>query len=232
MKEINAVGDFAEEESLFMAWTEEKLPKIIQKADSKNKDVIADILFIRKNILDYNKVPRENIMFSNFKYLCDRFNLKEQKIYGYFGEAHVLQKPMGEKMDFGALVNQDKDFKDKTYTIISRYADSEMAAPSKFLPFFLRSGKEHTKSGISCDNPFLLYHSGISELKQLTVKNTNTFFDISQLNSPYSKSQRLMKSFGFLSLISGMKITDENLSTCDYAQGVLLIRNSEWAQPQ
>lgn len=231
LKKLHISSDFPNEDAVFLDWAKEKLPKIISNATIENNDIVKDILFIQKNLVDYNTVSRENTMFSNFKYLYERYNFKGEKIYGYFGEAHVLQKEMGEKKDFGALIKEDKYFNDKTYTIISRYLDSHMSAPSKFLPFFLRSGNEHTKSEISCDNTFLLYHSGISELKQLTKNNTNTFFDINQVNSPYRKSKRLIKSFGLFSLISGMEITDKTSSTSDYAQGLILIRNSDWAQP-
>lgn len=179
----------------------------------------------------YNSESRENIMFSNFKDLFKRSDWSKEKIYGYFGEAHVLQREMSQKKDFGALISEDQFFKGKTYTIISRYLDSEMAAPSKFLPFFLKSEKEHTKTSVSCDNPLLLYHLGIDELKDLTDNDTNTFFDLNKKNSPYRTSTRLIKSFGLMSLFSGMKITDKNATTTNYAQGLILIRNSDWAEP-
>lgn len=231
LNKLKLSDDFPLKESLFLDWAKEKLPKIVSNTDKENVDIVNDILFIRKNLIDYNSLSRENIMFTNFKSLCERYDLKDKKIYGYFGEAHVLQKQMGKKKDFGTLIKEDKYFTDKTYTIISRYLDSNMSAPSKILPFFLRSKNEHTKLEISCDNTFLLYHSGINELKELTNNDTNTFFDLNQINSPYRKSKRLIKSFGLLSLVSGMEIIDKNSFTSDYAQGVVLIRNSNWAEP-
>lgn len=106
-----------------------------------------------------------------------------------------------------------------------------MDAPSKYLPFFLKSNKEHTKTSVSCDNTFLLYHFGISDLEKITSHNTNTFFDINKSQSPYKNSLRLIKSTGLLSLFSGMEITDKNTAATDYAQGIILIRNSDWAEP-
>ncbi|MFH7010381.1 hypothetical protein ACHRV5_00830 [Flavobacterium sp. FlaQc-52] len=231
LKELGLSDVFPNDEALFLKWAKKRLPKMISNGNIKNKDIAEDVLFIQKNLADYTTSSRESTMYLNFKYLYERYNFKEEKIYGYFGEAHVLQKEINSKKDFGALVEEDVNFKNKTYTIISRYLDSDMSAPSKFLPFFLRSENEHTKSGITCDNPFLLYHSGINEFKQLTKNNTNTFFDLNQIDSPYRKSKRLIKSFGLFSLLSGMKITDETSSTTDYAQGLVLIRNSDWAQP-
>ena len=234
LSKLHLSSDFPKEENLFLEWIKDKLPKLVSSINlnATNKNYALDIEHIRKNIIDYKTTAREDIMFLNFNDLYKRYNFKGQKIYGYFGEAHVLQKEMNDKKDFGALMqNQNSPLKNKTYTIISRYLDSYMAAPSKYLPFFLKSDKEHTKTGVSCDNTFLLYHYGISDLKNVTNQNTNTFFDINQQKSPYKKSVRLIKSTGLLSLFSGMKITAKNTSTTDYAQGIILIRNSDWAEP-
>lgn len=233
LSKINLSSDFPKDENLFLEWIKDKLPKLISSinTNSTNINYLTDIEHIRKNIIDYKTTAREDVMFLNFNDLYKRYNFKGQKVYGYFGEAHVLQKEMNDKKDFGALMqNQNSPVKNKTYTIISRYLDSYMDAPSKYLPFFLKSDKEHTKTGVSCDNTFSLYHFGISDLKNVTNKNTNTFFDINKPKSPYKKSLRLIKSTGLLS-ISGMKITGKNTSTTDYAQGIILIRNSDWAEP-
>lgn len=222
---------FPTDEKLFLEWVKAALPSLITSQKNENDSIVEDIMFLRKNLIDYRTLPREKIMFSNFKYFYKRFNFKNEKIYGYFGEAHVLQKEMSSKKDFGALAADDQFLKDKTYTIISRYLDSKMAAPSKFLPFFLKSGNEHTKTAVSCDNSLLLYHSGIIDLKDVTANNTNTFFDLNQKDSPYRTSTKLIKSFGMLSLFSGMKITDKKSFSSDYAQAIILIRNSDWAEP-
>jgi len=37
------------------------------------------------------------------------------------------------------------------------------------------------------------------------------FFDLNEENSPYKQSNRLVRSFGLLSMFSGMNIVDENL---------------------
>lgn len=234
LSELNLSNDFPKDEKLFLKWAQNELPLIISKINlnSANLNCIKDIEHIKKNLIDYKSNNRENIMFLNFIDFYKRFNFANQKIYGYFGEAHVLQKEMNNKKDFGALLNNpNSPVKNKTYTIVSRYLDSYMSAPSKFLPFFLRSEKEHTKTEVSCDNTYLLYYFGINDLKKITTENSNTFFDINKSNSPYKNSVRLINSIGLLSIISGMNLTDKNASTTDYAQGIILIRNSDWAQP-
>lgn len=234
LSKLHLSSDFPKEENLFLEWIKDELPKLVSSINlnTTNKNYAIDIEHIRKNLIDYKTTAREDIMFLNFNDFYKRYNFEGQKIYGYFGEAHVLQKEMNDKKDFGALMqNQNSPVKNKTYTIISRYLDSYMDAPSKYLPFFLKSDKEHTKTSVSCDKTFLLYHYGISDLRNVTNQNTNTFFDINQPKSPYKESLRLIKSTGLLSLFSGMKITAKNTSTTDYAQGIILIRNSDWAEP-
>lgn len=235
LSKLNLSSDIPQDENLFLEWTEYELPKVITSINLNPTtiDYVRDIEHIRKNLVDYYKTTtREDVMFLNFIDLYKRYNFQGQKIYGSFGEAHVLQKEMNKKKNFGTLVkNPNSPVKSKTYTIISRYLDSYMDAPSKYLPFFMRSNQEHTKTAVSCDNTFLLYHFGISDLKKITNENTNTFFDINKIKSPYQNSLRLMESTGLLSLFSGMKITDKNTSATDYAQAVILIRNSNWAEP-
>ncbi|MEZ7497770.1 hypothetical protein QO200_03365 [Flavobacterium sp. Arc3] len=235
LSKLNLSSDIPHDENLFLEWAEYELPTLISSINlnSSTIDYERDIEHIRKNLVDYSKtMTREDVMFLNFIDLYKRYNFQGQKIYGCFGEAHVLQKGMNKKNNFGTLVkNLNSPIKSKTYTIISRYLDSYMDAPSKYLPFFLRSNKEHTKTAVSCDNPFFFYHFGISDLKKITNENTNTFFDINKPKSPYKSSLRIIESTGLLSLVSGMKITDKNTSATDYAQGVILIRNSDWAEP-
>lgn len=233
-KKLNISDKIPKDEANFITWGNEKLITIVNSIEenSVNSELIKDILHIRKNLVDYNNKSREKIMFSNFNEIYERYNLTGQKIYGYFGEAHVLQKEMNHIKDFGTLIKESNlPIRNKTYTVISRYLNSYMSAPSKFLPILIRDSNEHTKMSISSDNSFLLYHCGINDLKKVTEENSNTFFDINNMNSPYRKSLRLVESLGIFSLISGMKITNKNTATTDYAQGIILIRNSDWAEP-
>lgn len=234
LTELQLPNNFPKEKNQFLEWIKNDLPEHLSSIhlNSSNENYIKDIQHIVKNCIAYKTTNRENIMFLNFNSFYSRYHFAGQKIYGYFGEAHVLQKEMNHKKDFATLINStDSPLKNKTYTIISRYLDSYMSAPSKFLPFFLRSKKEHTKTVLTCDNSFLLYHYGISDLKKVTTENSNTFFDINKPQSPYKSSVRLINSTGLLSIFSGMAITDTNTSATDYAQGIILIRNSDWAQP-
>lgn len=233
-KNLNVGHEISTDDKEFIKWAKDELPSIISeiKKDSMNQKWINDILFIRKNLVDFNNQSREDFMFNNFCELYKRYNLEGKKIYGYFGGAHVLQKEMNNKKDFGNLIaTSDLPLSEKTYSIATRYVDSYMSAPSKFLPSLLRDDGEHTKMTNTCDNMALLYHYGINDLKSVTKEYSNTFFDINALNSPYKKSLRLINNIGLYSLLAGMKVTDKESVTTDYVQAIVLIRNSDWAEP-
>jgi len=233
-KNLNVRHKIPTDEKEMIQWAKEELSSIITEIekDPSNQNWIDDILFIQKNLVAFNNQSREDFMFNNFTDLYKRYNLEGQKIYGYFGGAHVLQKEMNNKKDFGNLiVKSDLSLSEKTYSITTRYVDSYMAAPSKFLPSLMRDDGEHTKMTNTCDNMALLYHYGINDLKSVTKEYSNTFFDINALNSPYKKSLRLINNIGLYSLLSGMKVTDKESVTTDYVQAIVLIRNSDWAEP-
>jgi hypothetical protein len=161
-----------------------------------------------------------------------KHNLEGKKIYGFFGGAHVLQKEINNKKGFGNLiVTSNLPLSKKTNSITTRYIDSYMSAPSKYVPSLRRDNGEHTKMSNTCDNMALLYHYRINDLKSVTAEYSNTFFNINALNSPYKNSLRLINNIGFYSLIAGMRITAKESVTTDYAQEIVLIRNSDWAEP-
>jgi hypothetical protein len=233
-KNLNIQQKIPTNEKEIIKWAKEDLSTIITKIklDSNNQKWIDDILFIQKNIVTYNEQSREDFMFNNFTNLYRRYNLEGQKIYGYFGGAHVLQRQMNNKKDFGNLVVKSKlPLSKKTYSIIAMYLDSYMSAPSEYLPPFIKDDTEHTKMGNTCDNMALLYYYGINDLKSVTKEYSNTFFDINSINSPYKNSLRLINNIGIYSLLAGMKVTDKESVTTDYAQAIVLIRNSDWAEP-
>ncbi len=221
-------------EKELIEWAKEELNTIISNIDrnSTNQKWIDDVLFIQKNLVSFDSQSREEFMLNNFLDLYNSYNLKGQKIYGYFGGAHILQKEMSEKKDFAnMIINSDLPLSKKTYSITTLYVDSYMSAPSEYLPPFIKDDSEHTKMSITCDNMALLYYYGINDLKNVTKEYSNTFFDINSSNSPYKNSLRLIDNIGLYSLLSGMKITDNEIVTTDYVQAIVLIRNSDWAEP-
>lgn len=233
-KKLNIKHKIPVNEQDLIKWADDKLPSIIGKIspNANNQKWIDDILFIQKNLISFDNQSREDFMFNNFIELYERYNLKNQKIYGYFGGAHILQQEINDKRDFGNLiVKSDLPLSKKTYSITSMYIDSYMSAPSEYLPTLIKDDAEHTKMSITCDNMALLYYYGINDLKSLTKKKSNTFFDINNLNSPYKNSLRLIDNIGLYSLLSGMKVTDKKTVTTDYVQAIILIRNSDWAEP-
>lgn len=221
-------------EKQIIKWAGDKLPAIISriKRDSINQKWIDDVLFIQKNIISFNSRAREDFMLNNFIDLYKRYHLKGQKIYGYFGGVHVLQKEMNDKNYFGNLiVKSNLPLSKKTYSIATMYLDSYMSAPSQYLPPLIKDDAEHTKMTNTCDNMALLYYYGINDIKSVTKEYSNTFFDINTLKSPYKNSLRLIDNIGLYSLLAGMRVTDKESVTTDYVQAIVLIRNSDWAEP-
>ena len=233
-KNLNIQQKIPANEKEIIQWAKEELPSLISKvkSDSNNQKWIDDILFIQKNLVYFNKQSREDFMIENFTDLYNRYNLEGQKIYGYFGGAHVLQRQMNSKKDFGNFIVKSKlPLSKKTYSITSIYLDSYMSAPSEYLPPLIKEDAEHTKMSLTCDNMALLYYYGINDLKSVTKEYSNTFFDINRKNSIYKNSLRLINNIGIFSLLGGMEVTDKESVTTDYVQAIILIRNSDWAEP-
>jgi hypothetical protein len=219
------------EKKQIVEWAKIELPKIIEK----NKDSIAsedlkDIIYIQQNLTDYFDKSRPELMFNNFKSQYERYNLENQKIYGYFGVAHVIQSEMNGYSDFSALIKEsDLVIKNKMFSMITMFSDSKWGIPSEYLPEPIRGEKRLTKIPISYDSPAIMYYYGISDLKNVTEENTNTLFILNNKNSPYKQSLRLTENIGLIP--RGMDITLKESVTTDYFGGVFLIRNSDWAEP-
>jgi hypothetical protein len=221
-------------DSLLIKWSKSELESIIQKTDTTNQNrLIMDLLLIQENIANYENKSRPKFLFDNFKKQYLRYNLKDQKIYGYFGLGHVIQKGMNNYDDFGTLIRKsDLPLNTKTFSIITLIVDSYMGAPTVTLPEPLRSNSDITKLPYTFDNIWIMYFYGINDLIKLTKEKTNTLFIIDSDDSPYRKSLRLVDNFSILPLLpENMSITDENSVSTDYTQGIFLIRNSDWAQP-
>jgi hypothetical protein len=214
-------------------WAKDKFLSIVKSNPKIEKEKLQDLLFIHKNLINYQNTKRSEMLFSNFKEQYQRFRLEGKKIYGYFGLAHVLQKEINNYDDFGALIKKSKlPLKDKTFTIITLIVDSYMGIPSEFLPKPLREESKITKIPYTFDKPLIMYFYGINDLKKITNENTNTLFVLNNAESPYKKTLRLIDNISLMPIFGdGITISDKQSAIVDYTQGILLIRNSDWAQP-
>jgi len=219
------------EKKKIVEWSNLKLSNIIEKnKDSIESLTLSSLEHIKFNLQEYFEKTRPELMFANFEKQFKRHELENQKIYGYFGIAHVLQSEMNGYEDFTALLKKsDLSINDKIFSIATIFSDSEWGIPSEYLPSPIQGEKKLTKIPISYDSPIIMYFYGVNDLKSVTKENTNTLFILNNEQSPYSQSLRLVDNFGLIP--RGMKITLNESVTTDYFNAVFLIRNSDWAEP-
>lgn len=190
-------------------------------ADSSKIKVIG----IDKNLNDKSRIPRDSAMVINFIHAVEKDSLSGESFYGFFGLAHVIQKGLNSNnYHYFAAKLVKKGF--KVNSILCMDVDSEMYMP-KNDQFPTPDNEKITFLGM--DGPIVLV-KGINDLKDACKKNTNTLFNLEGENSPYKKSQRLMNiKSNFIE--SNFSPYDENASTTDFIQYVMLLRNANAVTP-
>ena len=228
---LNIKTQIPREKKKIVEWSKLELPNIIEKnKDSIEQETLNNLEHIKFNLQEYFEEIRPELMFANFQKQFKRHKLENQKIYGYFGIAHVLQSEMNGYDDFTAILKKSNlSIKNKIFSIATMFSDSKWGIPSEYLPSPMRGKKRLTKIPISYDSPIIMYYYGINDLKRVTKEHTNTLFVLNNKQSPYSQSLRLVDNFGLIP--SGMDITLKESTTTDYFGAVFLIRNSDWAEP-
>lgn len=179
---------------------------------------------------------REETMTSNLLDLYQQHELKNRKVYGFYGLGHTLQAPIQAPMKGGfrpmasRLVETDNWFKEHILTANFLFADCHRVTKNKNLPFFLQSEGKYKRMPVSYDDIWIGYLHGINDLLRITEPNTLTLFKMDAPDSPYSKSNRLVtttKLLPFGQIINAQ----EGYVTTDYGQYMILVRNSNWAEP-
>lgn len=219
------------EKKKIVEWSKFELPNIIEKnKDSIDSLTLSSLEHIKFNLQEYFEKTRPELMFVNFEKQFKSRELENQKIYGYFGIAHVLQSEINGYDDFTAILKKsDLPIKNKVFSIVTMFSNSKWGIPSAYLPSPIQGEKRLTKIPISYDSPTLMYFYGVNDLKSVTKENTNTLFILNNKQSPYSQSLRLVDNFGLIP--RGIEITLNESVTTDYFDAVFLIRNSDWAEP-
>lgn len=177
------------------------------------------VIGIDKNIDDNSNVKRDSAMVINFKNTVKKLKLENEKFYGLFGYFHVLQNITENGNE--TLASGLKKSGIKTTSFVSYTLDSEMYLPKN--PQY-PSPENEKIDWANADGPLQLV-KGINDLKELSKPNSITLFKLNARNSPYLKSQYLIK---IKSRIFGENfLPQKNSSTTDYFQYVFLLRNSE-----
>ncbi|WP_282079884.1 hypothetical protein [Aquimarina algiphila] len=206
----------------------------LEKAGEILGDSYFDYWHILKNLKMSKDKGREEKIFKNFKEIYQQFNLADEKIYAYYGLGHVLQAPL--KNGIEPLANKIRmsglTIGENMVSMAMTYVDSKMIMPSDALPDFLRTGKIWSELDYSCESIFVYYQHGIKDLKRVSTPNTTNIYKLDGRNSPYIDSDRLLNFSMILPFLKNQKIEiDPEYNTTDYAQYVILIRNSGAARP-
>lgn len=170
-------------------------------------------------------IPRDSAMILNFKHIITQRGLENEQFYGLFGLFHVLQNGVNSN-NFQPFAARLRSNNFGVKSILCMNIDSEAYFPENNQ----YPTPPNEKIGLlNMDGPIVLA-KGINDLKKASEKNTSTLFNISKENSPYRGSSKLITS---KSNFINQQIApyDKNLSTSDFVQYVILIRNSQALSP-
>ena len=174
---------------------------------------------------DRTGISRDSLMVANFNNAVRNNHLQNEKFYGLFGFAHVLQGAY-HKNGYHYFASRlclapFKEF----YTVQSMICynlDSEVYLPKN--PQF-PTPEDEKASILNDDGPITLV-KGIKDMKKVTEEETISIFSLTGKESPYRNSQDL----------AGIKVNffgedvlphESEKATTDLFQYVILIRNSE-----
>jgi len=175
------------------------------------------------------KENREEVMFKNFRTIYEDFHLQNQKLYGYFGVAHVFQYMLNNHATFASHIRESNmGLEGKMISMNFLFVDSDMVMDSKQLPEFLRTGPKYSSMKISADNILFMYIYGIGDFKQMTPKYTKSLIKMNGLNNPYADSKRLTNTFRVFPVFPTFEMTEKGKP---YVQYTIFVRNSAWAEP-
>ncbi|WP_194976359.1 TraB/GumN family protein [Aquiflexum lacus] len=204
------------------------LEELTENNDSQ--DTLAILSHLRKN-LDYvtDKIDREEIMFKNFQYHYTTNKLVDQKLYGFFGLAHVFQYRVNGRDPLASKIRKsDLELTDKILSINFMFTDSYMVWPSNQLPSFMQDDGAYTKMSLSADNMLLVYVVGVKDFKRMTPNHHKSLVKMNSPNAPYSNSIRLNKVIQILPFAGKTELNDKGKP---YVQYTVFVRNSDWATP-
>lgn len=189
-----------------------------------------ELRHLLKNIEFYtDKVNRENAMFQNFSSVYRHYELSEEKVYGYFGLAHVFQYRINGHHTLASMIREsDFGLTRKILSMNFLFVDSYMVMASKALPEFMRDEGKFTRMKISSDNVLLMYLVGIMDYKRSTPENHKSLIKMNGKENPYSNSDRMTKTIQLLPVTPIFEMTDKGKP---YVQYTIFVRNSDWAEP-
>lgn len=170
-------------------------------------------------------ISRDSAMIQNFKSIVKKKKIETEKFYGLFGLFHILQNGINSD-NFQPFAARLKANGFKTTSIACLYIDSKIYLPKN--DQFPTPPSEQI-GFLNMDGPLVLV-KGINDLKKASNKNQTTLFNLKAVKSPYFKSKKIitMKTNFFNQVITPF---NEQLSTTDFVQYSIIIRNSKALTP-
>lgn len=203
--------------------------------DSRLNKTLFDLMHLLHNVIydRHTMAAREQNIFGNFRELYLGLHLEQEKLYGMWGLAHVLQSPLqGGTTLFAGLVRQsDLPVRDKVVSLMCVFSDCQLLMPTSFLPAaWQNSGQRYTPTDkFNHDGP-LTRIMGLEELKRRTKPSTSTIF---QLNAAAAATNRQSIRVTYAPGIpAGQQIQFKaDLPATAYVQYLILVRNSSALTP-
>ncbi|GAA4015188.1 hypothetical protein GCM10022408_30660 [Hymenobacter fastidiosus] len=176
---------------------------------------------------------REQSIFANFSALSQTKRLAGQKMYGFWGLAHVLQSPLqGGHTMFAALVRQSAlPMHDKVVSLMCAFSGCRMLYPTRSLPApWQTQGQTYTGTDkFNHDGPLTVI-KGIGELKARTQPHSLTLF---RLDAPAAATRQQPIRVTYAPGIPAAQQMqfDPQLPAAAYVQYLVLVRDSDMVQP-
>ena len=128
------------------------------------------------------------------------------------------------------LMRKDHWFENHSLSANFIFTESYMSISSSALPSLLQDEGPITRMSVSYDNMWISYLFGIEDIKRITDKHSTTFFRLNGPQSPYRNSHRLTDMMQLLPMGQIIQPAEEYY-TSDYFDYLILVRNSDWAEP-
>lgn len=172
---------------------------------------------------------REITIFTNFKTVLPSLN--QEKLYGFWGFFHVLQRPLKTGVKpFACQVNEsDLYLHDKIVSITFSYLDSYTMTPTKFMPPFLQEkGKAFSRIDKFNNDSELMKSEGIGTIRSVTKPHSVTLF---ALDRPGSFARQTPIRIAYAAAMPQKLVFSPTLPMTSYFQYLILIRDSDMTTP-
>lgn len=176
---------------------------------------------------------REHSIFANFRTLSQTRELAGQKLYGFWGLAHVLQSPLqGGPTMFAGLVRQSTlPMHDKVVSIMCAFSGCRMLFPNRALPAAWQT-KDQTYGStdkFNHDGPLTVI-AGIDELKARTQPGSTTLFKLDAAGAATTQQPIRVTYAPGIPTAQQLQFNPQ-LPAAAYVQYLVLVRDSGLAQP-